>query len=214
MRAFFILSFALTAPTAFAAEDGWEMFAQACSAEMLSEWAAEVEKGKAWTPASQRNLEDLKNMSSRICPAYLAKRNDGKAIKEFTAKKSEIMDVSPFIERDGNQLLSFLQAQLSLQQAAFAPAGIDFFRSRCGMHMLGITERMKTRLKHIKDTAASLAATCFSISNNSDASAVKKSHAAANAKAAPALPVGRSGNSKAKTSDISGVAQEKAKRAK
>jgi|GEM_PF-7123960 len=201
----------LSTSAAQAAEDGWGTFEKTCSSELQLHWPAEAEKGRTWTRTSVKNLEGLKEMTTKICPAYLAHRNDGAAIQQFVAKKREIVDQSPVVEKDGNALVSFLQTQLARHQAEFAPDEIDFSKSRCGRLMRDTTDRMKARLTTIKNTANALAANCININDKADAALQVKALKAADARALSAVPTAY-GAQKTKASSISGVELDKAKR--
>ncbi len=213
MKPCILVALLLLPSLSFAAEDGWSTFATICTAEMLPDWPVQVEKGKQWTKASAENLAGLKEMSSKTCPNYLAHRNDGDAIKEFVAKKAATVDVSPLIERDGTQLVTFVLTQFQAQHAAFAPAEIDYAQTPCGVHMRATAEKMRTRLKEIKDTALALATTCISLDEKAAAAAVNKAHSEADAKAQP-VGSAPAGSSTKGASDISGTEVDKAKRAK
>lgn len=214
MKLFALL--ALLPLTAHAApNDGWANFAATCDTEILPNWEPEVAKGNAWTTESVKNLAGLQRMTSVTCPAYLGKRNDGEAIRAFTAEKAATVDVSPLVEREGKRLLAFLGAELTAQREAFAETGIDFFTTQCGMHMRATHQHMQARLTQIQQTAAALAAKCFQLNEGLDEEAQARAKAAYDKRIPAGRPVpAATGRQKPGASDITGTQEDKAKRAK
>lgn len=208
---------ALLPLTAHAApNDGWSNFAASCDTEILPSWFPEVEKGKAWTDESVKNLAGLQHMTNVTCPAYLGKRNDADAIRAFSAEKAATVDVSPLVEREGNRLLAFLGAELAAQREAFLETGIDFFTTQCGQHMRATRQHMQARLARIQQTATALASRCFQHNDQLDEAAQARARADYNRR----IPAGQpalaapAGKQKQGVSDITGTREDKAKRAK
>lgn len=207
----------LSAPAALAGDvnDGFSGFRAACGAEFKPEWAPELKTGRLFTRSSVKNLADLREMTDVVCPAYLAHRNDGNAIRRFTAKKIVSVDTSPVVERVGNRLLRFLETEFAAQHAAFAELEIDFAATRCGQHMQATEQRVKARLQKIKEATAALTAKCFQLNDQLDAKAQAKGKSAYDAKverlpANAQAPGGQAAGSRG--SDITGVREDKAKR--
>ena len=197
--------------------DGWDSFSRLCSTEMLPSWRAEVKHGHAWTTQSVENLRGLREMTDVTCPAYMTKRNDGAAIRAFVTKKAATVDVSPLVEKEGNRLLSFLEAEMRAQFEAFAPTDLDFQTTRCGQLMRETQARMKARLQQIKQTTAALAATCFKTNQSQDQAELQKAlvRSASERKGAGAPAAVPAGPGQRKpSSTITGVDEDKAKRAK
>lgn len=201
----------LAAPAASAGgvNDGFGSFRSACGAEFKQEWAPELKTGRLFTRSSVKNLADLREMTDVVCPAYLAHRNDGDAIRRFTAKKIVSVDTSPVVERVGNRLLGFLERELAAQRAAFAEAGIDFGATRCGQHMQATEQKVKARLQKIKEATSALTAKCFQLNDSLDAKSQAKAKSAYDAKV-ERLPA--NAQTPARGSDITGVKEDKAKR--
>ncbi len=215
-RFLFSLIFLITAPAALAGvNDGFSGFRAACGSEFKPDWAPQVKTGRLFTRSSVKNLADLQEMTNVVCPAYLAHRNDGDAIRRFTAKKAVSVDTSPVVERVGNRLVTFLESEFAAQRAAFAEAGIDFATTRCGQHMQATEQKVKARLQKIKEANSALAAKCFHLNDQLDARAQAKGKSAYDAKV-ERLPAnnqsaaGRATGSRG--SDITGVKEDKAKR--
>ena len=196
-----------------APNDGWQTFAATCDTELLPTWVPEVEKGKAWTQESAKNLAGLQHMTSVTCPAYLGKRNDGEAIRAFTAEKAATGDVSPLVEREGNRLLAFLGAELAAQQATFAEVGINFQATHCGVHMRATRSRMQARLTQIQQTASALAAKCFRLNDHLDEEAQARAKAGYDKRIPAGKPLpAAAGRQRQGSSDITGTREDNAKR--
>jgi hypothetical protein len=171
----------------FAQDLGWGSFSQNCATELESAWLPQIEKGKTWTTLSEDNLKNLKEMSERICPEYLKHPNDGPAIQAFIGKKNAILDQSPIVEKQGQELLAFLAAQLNLYQATFAPVEINFSRSNCGKRMLDLHARTQARHKEIQEKISALTKSCFGISAAAQTEKQNAAQAAAKKLPAPEL---------------------------
>lgn len=217
MKFFYFLALGLTifanaASANTTADDGWGTFSQTCVLEAPKLWALQVEKGKSWTRASLANLNDLQIMSTKICPDYLAHPNDSVAIQAFVNKKQEILDRSPVIEKDGNELLGFLQKEFSEFRSTFAAVEIDFAQNPCGRQMQALIERTTARHREIRSRVGELTKTCFAA--NSQNAAEKQSAAkAAREKIqtkGPVVPI--VGTDKRPTSDITGGKEDAEKR--
>jgi hypothetical protein len=202
-----LFSLLLSTLPANAQGDGWDSFLANCRTEVHDDWIPQIKKGRHWTHRSLENLQGLKDMSQRICPDYLARRNDGAAIATFVAAKQRFPDLSPLIERDGNALLDFLHTTLKSHQAEFAPAGIDFSTGRCGHYMISTTKYMQTRLREIHRSLDELPAKCFRLNAAADAAAQEKAlkKAAESANKSQRAPASSGGAAKRDSSDISGV---------
>ncbi len=86
----------------------------------------EVAKGKIWAAESRNNLAGLEEFTRRTCPNYLDHPNDPEALRAFNDAKARILDQSPVIEKQGRELIAFLDGEYERLWATFQGVGLDF----------------------------------------------------------------------------------------
>lgn len=209
---FILLPLLLLSLPAHAEQTGWLSFRYYCEAESKPAWLAQAQLGKQWEADSLDNLRRLGEMTEKICPAYFQRPNDSDAIRIFETSKAAILGRSPVVEQQGNSLLAFLAQGLAENQAIFESVEIDFSATPCAAHMRATQKRMNERLAEIRGRVNQLAKSCFGVT-----AAEAAQHLA---KKAPPKKVGQGaptkimdGKGKAQSSDITGVKEDRAKRA-
>lgn len=199
---------------ASADDTGWITFADRCHAELKPDWAAQAAKGRKWDADSTQNLAKLQELTDRICPEYFKRPNDAAAIRAFSASKAAILDQSPVVDKNGDALIAFLQAGYLDYASTFVPLGVDFPSSPCGQQIRETKLRTEARLVKIRAFIQKLAKTCFAVTGQENAAALKAHSPGVHGEGAPtgAAAKGiRQGAGHGGGSDITGVQEDKAK---